>query len=522
MTHSTQTLLQWLRDDGFSPEVSGPGADGTGAATATSNDPAISSLCIDSRKATSGSLFAALPGHEVDGHDFIGRALAAGATCVMAQRSPQENEMALLKGCWITLEDSPHALARLAARFYGPLPEHLIGVTGTNGKTSVAHFTRLLLDPARTASIGTLGLRPEGLFALPGLTSPDALSLAQALGAAAAAGMDHAVLEASSHGLEQGRLAGLDFSAAGFTHLSRDHLDYHGTMEAYWQAKRTLFTRHLAPEARVVIDERLPQAQELAALGLDLFRLGAPGSETADLTYAARPQSGGLALNLAWKGGPATDFNLPLFGTFQAENIAVAMGLARVGGADTATEALDARLAALAGDGAALGVPGRMMPVAQHPEAPHGRVLVDYAHTPDALATALQAARPHCEGRLMVVFGAGGDRDPGKRVLMGEAAAQFADWTLITDDNPRSEDPAAIRAAVRGGAPDALEVGDRADAIAAALAAMEPEDLLLIAGKGHETGQIVGERTLPFDDAEQTQRAAVAVWGHPEDGGHKS
>ena len=197
------------------------------------------------------------------------------------------------------------------------------------------------------------------------------------------------------------------------------------------------------------------------------------------------------------------------------------MGLARVGGADTATEALDARLAALAGDGAALGVPGRMMPVAQHPKAPHGRVLVDYAHTPDALATALQAARPHCEGRLMVVFGAGGDRDPGKRVLMGEAAAQFADWSLITDDNPRSEDPAAIRAAVRGGAPDALEVGDRADAIAAALAAMEPEDLLLIAGKGHETGQIVGERTLPFDDAEQTQRAAVAVWGHPEDGGHK-
>ena len=449
MTHSVQTLLRWLRDDGFSPEVSGPGADGTGAATAISNDPAISSLCIDSRKATSGSLFAALPGHEVDGHDFIGRALAAGATCVMAQRPPQENERALLKGCWITLEDSPRALARLAARFYGPLPEHLIG-----GDRDQRQDFGCALHPA-AARPGSDGVdRHPGAEARRPVRAawpdqPGCVVAGTGLGAAAAAGMDHAVLEASSHGLEQGRLAGLDFSAAGFTHLSRDHLDYHGTMEAYWQAKRTLFTRHLSPGARVVIDERLPQAQELAALGLDLFRLGALGSETADLTYAARPQSGGLALNLAWKGGPATDFNLPLFGTFQAENIAVAMGLARVGGADAAPEALDARLAALADDGAALGVPGRMMPVSHHPEAPHGRVLVDYAHTPDALATALQAARPHCEGRLMVVFGAGGDRDPGKRVLMGEAAAQFADWSLITDDNPRSEDPAAIRAAVR-------------------------------------------------------------------------
>lgn len=519
MTHSVQTLLQWLRDDGFSPEVSGPAEDGTGAVAAIDPDTVITRLCIDSRAVTRGSLFAALPGHQVDGHSFIARALEAGAACVLAQRPPQDDEKAALSGCWITLEDSPRALARLAARFYGPLPERLIGVTGTNGKTSVAHFTRLLLDPARCASIGTLGLRPEGLFALPGLTSPDALSLAQALGAAAAAGMDHAVLEASSHGLEQGRLAGFDFTAAGFTHLSRDHLDYHETMDAYWQAKRSLFTRHLTPGARVVVDERLPQAQELAALGLDLFRLGALGSETADLAYAARPRSGGLTLQLAWKGEQAKDFDLPLFGTFQAENIAVAMGLARVGGADAAPEALDARLAGLAQAGTTLGVPGRMMPVTHHPEAPHGRVLVDYAHTPDALATALQAARPHCEGRLMVVFGAGGDRDPGKRVLMGEAAAQFADWSLITDDNPRSEDPAAIRAAVRRGAPEALEVGDRAEAIAAALAAMAPEDLLLIAGKGHETGQVVGATTLPFDDAEQTQRAAATLWGQSPNGG---
>ncbi|MGB1148977.1 MAG: Mur ligase family protein, partial [Alphaproteobacteria bacterium] len=273
MTHSVQTLLRWLHDDGFSPEVSVPAADGTGAAAAIEADTVITRLCIDSRAVTRGSLFAALPGHQVDGHSFIARALEAGAACVLAQRPPQDDEKAALSGYWITLENSPRALARLAARFYGPLPERLIGVTGTNGKTSVAHFTRLLLDPARCASIGTLGLRPEGLFALPGLTSPDALSLAQALGAAAAAGMDHAVLEASSHGLEQGRLAGLDFTVAGFTHLSRDHLDYHETMDAYWQAKRSLFTRHLTPGARVVVDERLPQARELAALGLDLFRL---------------------------------------------------------------------------------------------------------------------------------------------------------------------------------------------------------------------------------------------------------
>ena len=247
-----------------------------------------------------------------------------------------------------------------------------------------------------------------------------------------------------------------------------------------------------------MIDERLPQAQELADLGLDLFRLGALGSETANLTYAALPQSGGLSLQLAWKDEPAKDFNLPYSARFTGREHRRGDGA----GARWRRRCRPRSTRRAAGgtgfgqDG--LGVPGRMMPVSHHPEAPHGRVLVDYAHTPDALATALQAARPHCEGRLMVVFGAGGDRDPGKRVLMGEAAAQFADWSLITDDNPRSEDPAAIRAAVRGGAPDALEVGDRADAIAAALAAMAPEDLLLIAGaRATKPGRLSAKEPCP-------------------------
>ncbi len=525
MPHSVLTLLQWLREEGFTFDASGPAVDGQGP-EGNVDVADILALCSDSRDASQGTLFAALPGQRIDGHDFIIDALSRGASSILARRGPKPEESAQLRGCWITIPDAPSlrtgtaaAFARLAARFYGPLPDRLIGVTGTNGKTSVVHFTRLLLDPTRTASIGTLGLRPKGLLDLPSLTSPDALSLARGLAAAAAAGYEQAVMEASSHGLDQGRLAGLDFIAAGFTHLSRDHLDYHQTMDAYWDAKRILFTERLAPGGRVVIDERRPQSHELAALGLDLFRLGALGSDSAHLSYRATAQPDGLRLQTAWKGAPYREFDLPLFGAFQAENIALALGLARVGGKDVSAEALDARLTVLSEDGDGMGVPGRMMPVARHPHAPHGRVLIDYAHTPDALETALRAARPHCRGRLMVVFGAGGDRDPGKRILMGRAAAQQADWALITDDNPRSEDPAMIRAAVRAGAPEAREIGDRAEAIAEAISTMAPEDLLVIAGKGHETGQIIGDETLAFDDAAQARAAATLLWGSVDNGG---
>ncbi len=493
MSAPVSTLIDWLHDAGLAAQVTGP------------TTPVVSTLTFDSRQVRPGGLFAALPGSRVDGHDFIEQAVSQSPAALLVERVPEAvtvtQETAL-----ITVENSARALAVIAARFFGPLPQRLQAVTGTNGKTSVAHFVRLLNGEDSAVSIGTLGMMPSGLFDMPSLTSPDQIALAQGLAAAAASGRTIAVVEASSHGLDQGRLDGLLFDQAGFTNLSRDHLDYHPTMEAYWHAKRRLFAQRLRPGGQAVIDERAPQTDELDALGVPLFRLGALDSATADLGFQAEPQASGLAFSFRLDG-QHYDLDLPLFGTFQAENIAVALGLAHLGGVDRLAE----RLAAL--PAAQLGVPGRMMPVVHHPKPPHGPVLVDYAHTPDALSTVLRAARPHCTGRLIVVFGAGGDRDPGKRPLMGAAAASSADHIIITDDNPRSEDPALIRAAIQQAAPEAETISDRAAAIAAGLARMQPDDLLLIAGKGHETGQIVGDTTLPFDDIEHVRRASRNHWG---------
>jgi len=490
MTHPVSTLIEWLREAGMDVEASGP------------NDTVIEALTFDSRCITAGTLFAALPGSRVDGHAFIEQALAAKAAALLVQSPPEDRGTATL----LHVKDTAKALAQIAARFYGPLPKTLHGVTGTNGKTSVAHFVRLLKGENQAVSIGTLGMIPDGLFDMPYLTSPDQIALAKGLAAAARSGRDYAVIEASSHGLDQGRLDGLAFDAAAFTNLSRDHLDYHADMEDYWRAKRTLFTERLKPSGSVIVDERTAQAAELASIGPSVFRLGGLDSPTADLGYAATPHPSGLAFRFRL-AGQTHELALPLYGTFQAENIAVALGLGHVSGmADLAQRLQDI-------DADALGVPGRMMPVVSHPSPPHGRVLVDYAHTPDALATVLQAARPHCPGRLIVAFGAGGDRDPGKRVLMGEAAAKFSDLAIVTDDNPRTEDPAAIRRSIMKAVPDALAFGDRREAISAGIQAMQPGDLFIIAGKGHETGQIIGHTTLPFDDAAQARRAAEHLWG---------
>ena len=490
MTFPVSTLIQWLTEVGIEVSVTG------------ATDTPVSSLTFDSRAVTKGALFAALPGSRVDGHDYIEKACQAEASAILAQRMP-----ANLSGVSvIQVSDSARALAVIAAKFFGPLPACLQAVTGTNGKTSVAHFVRLLHGEDQAVSIGTLGMIPAGLFDMPYLTSPDQIAVAKGLAAAAQQGRDFAVIEASSHGLDQGRLDGLTFDAAAFTNLSRDHLDYHATMEDYWLAKRRLFTDRLKSGGPVVIDERISQAAELSGLGLDLFRLGSLESNTADLAYSAEPRPSGLGFTFRLNRQTHT-LDLPLFGTFQAENIAVALGLAHLSGLDDLAERLSVIPAKT------LGVPGRMMPVVSHPSPPHGRVLVDYAHTPDALATVLQAARPHCRGKLIVAFGAGGDRDPGKRILMGKAAAEFADLAIITDDNPRSENPAPIRAAIRQAAPDAMDIGDRRKAIETGLSAMEPDDLFIIAGKGHETGQIVGDTTLPFDDSEEAQRAAQRLWG---------
>ena len=489
MTFPVSTLIQWLAEAGIEVSVTG------------ATETLVSDLTFDSRAVTKGALFAALPGSRVDGHDFIEKALRAEASTLLIQRTPKQVAGATV----IQVSNSAQALAVIAARFFGPLPTTLQAVTGTNGKTSVAHFVRLLHDDAQAVSIGTLGMMPEGLFDMPYLTSPDQIAVAQGLAAAARQGRNFAVIEASSHGLDQGRLDGLHFDAAAFTNLSRDHLDYHSTMEDYWLAKRRLFTDRLKPDGSIVIDERTAQAAELDELGLSLFRLGSMESDTADLAYTAEPRPSGLKFTFRLNQ-QTTTLDLPLFGTFQAENIAVALGLAHLSGLTD----LAKRLAAIPAQ--SLGVPGRMMPVVSHPSPPHGRVLVDYAHTPDALATVLQAARPHCQGKLIVAFGAGGDRDPGKRALMGTAAAEFADLAIVTDDNPRSEDPAPIRAAIRQAVPQAWDIGDRRKAIEAGLKAMTPEDLFIIAGKGHETGQIVGDTTLPFDDAEEAQRAAQHLW----------
>ena len=490
MTFPVSTLIEWLKEAGIEVAVSGP------------TDTDVEALAFDSRRVRPGSLFAALSGSQVDGHDFLPAAQAAQARVLLVQRPPEDVGSATV----LQVENTARALALIAARFYGPLPQTMQCVTGTNGKTSVAHFVRLLYGSDRAVSVGTLGMMPEGLFAMPYLTSPDQIALAQGLAKAAASGRELAIIEASSHGLDQGRLDGLLFDAAAFTNLSRDHLDYHTDMRAYWQAKRRLFTERLKPNGTIVIDERASQADELMALGKPCLRLGALDSPTADLGYQATPRLSGLDFSFRLNG-VTHDLSLPLFGTFQAENIAVALGLACASG----LENMAARLAEIPGDH--LGVPGRMMPVVSHPEAPHGRVLVDYAHTPDALATVLQAARPHCPGRLIVAFGAGGDRDAGKRALMGQAAADFADLAIVTDDNPRSEDPALIRSAVRQAVPDVLDIGDRRAAIEAGLKAMQPDDLFIIAGKGHETGQIIGDTTLPFDDAAETRRAAEQLWG---------
>ena len=490
MTVYVSTLIDWLGEADIAATLTG------------ARDVPVEQLAFDSRAVAAGSLFAALPGSRVDGHDFIDRALAAQASALLVQRSPRTPHRVPT----LVVEDTARALAVIAARFFGPLPACLQAVTGTNGKTSVAHFVRLLYGEESAVSVGTLGMLPSGLFDMPYLTSPDQIALAQGLAAAAASGRRTAIVEASSHGLDQGRLDGLQFDAAAFTNLSRDHLDYHPTMEDYWHAKRCLFTDRLKPQGAVVIDTRTPQAQELADLGLNLFRLGNVDTPNIDLGYTAQPTPSGLGFTYRL-GHQTHRLDLPLFGTFQAENIAVALGLAHVGG----VQDLARKLADVPAE--ALGVPGRMMPVVSHPSAPHGRVLVDYAHTPDALATVLQAARPHCRGQLIVAFGAGGDRDPGKRALMGQAAARFADVAIVTDDNPRTEDPALIRAAILAACPGALDIGDRQQAIEQGLQAMQPEDLFIIAGKGHETGQIVGDTTLPFDDAAEARRAAKLYWG---------
>ncbi len=473
---------------------------------------ALTGLTADSRAVKPGMLYAALPGARHDGRAFIAQAVANGAAAILAP----------LGTIWpagvperpLILDPEPRqALAKLAAQRAGPQPETLVAITGTNGKTSTADFLRQIFANAgrKSASLGTLGLLPplpsgerRGVgSASVNLTTPDPVTLAETLAHLARTGTTAAAIEASSHGLAQFRLDGLRLAAAGFTNLTRDHLDYHGTLDAYRAAKLRLFADLLPLGAPAIASTALDGAtlEALTAIararGLDL-RLVGEGGDTFRLR-AAIPEPGGQLLAL----DDGRQIRLPLPGRFQADNALMAAALAEaVGVADPL-----AHLSALRG------VRGRLELAA----TPNGAAAyVDYAHTPDALERLLQALRPHTTGRLILVFGAGGDRDRGKRPLMGAVAARLADHAVITDDNPRTEDPSAIRAAIHAAHPDAQVIGDRAKAIEAALDMLRAGDVLAVAGKGHEAGQTVGTETFPFDDAETLRRLSSTYPTRPQ------
>lgn len=463
----------------------------------------VSGITADSRKVAPGYLFAALPGSRADGSRFIAEAVARGAIAVLAPTGtvwpPGVPPRTLI-------EDSEprRRLAQIASAFAGPQPRTLVGITGTNGKTSTVTFLRQIWQAGghRAAAIGTLGvttgdLSVPGLPGGPALTTADPVTLSQTLAALARAGVQHAALEASSHGLDQFRLDGLRLAAGAFTNLTRDHLDYHGTEAAYRAAKLRLFGELLPLGAPALVASGLDPATYTALRDiaetrrLVLHEVGETGSLVRLLRVT--PRADGQIVRFVAEG-QTQEVLLPLIGRFQVDNALLAAGLAWVLGEADAL----ARLSALTG------VRGRLELAAKLPNG--ATAYVDYAHTPDALARLLSALRPHTAGRVVIVFGAGGDRDPGKRPLMGAAAAAGADLIFVTDDNPRSEDPAAIRAAVLAGCPGAVEIGDRVGAIEAGLSALQAGDVLVVAGKGHEQGQTVGTTVLPFDDAEVIRR----------------
>jgi UDP-N-acetylmuramoyl-L-alanyl-D-glutamate--2,6-diaminopimelate ligase len=460
-------------------------------------DPWIEGVTADSRKVKPGYLFAALPGAAADGRDFVPAALTAGAVAILAEAPVAASAPVVEVG------DARRAYALAAAAFWGAQPEVCVAVTGTNGKTSVATFCRQIFERLghSSASMGTLGVRAGADQITPpsgGLTTPDASDVARLLADLAARGVTHLALEASSHGIDQRRLDGVALTASGFLNLTQDHLDYHGTMEAYRAAKLRLFDT-LTPRGRTAVlnaDSDAYPAFAAAAVtsGLTVFSVGAMGE---GLTLAHRSlEPEGQRLRIGTEGRNF-DVRLPLAGAFQASNALVAAGLCIAAG-----EAAEAVLAALEH---IEGAPGRMQRVGAGRKG--GEAYVDYAHTPDGLKTVLLALRPHAKGRLIVVFGAGGDRDKGKRPQMGAIAASLADVAIVTDDNPRSEVPAAIRAEIRAGATGLREIGDRREAIQSAAAMLREGDVLVVAGKGHEQDQIVGAIIHPFDDVTETAAA---------------
>ncbi|WP_421990371.1 UDP-N-acetylmuramoyl-L-alanyl-D-glutamate--2,6-diaminopimelate ligase [Qipengyuania sp.] len=466
----------------------------------------VTGFAIDNRKVAPGTVFGAFQGTRVNGEDFIPAAIESGAVAVVAR--PE----AKVEGAIHIADGIPRrAFADLAARFYTPVPEHIVAVTGTNGKTSTVEMTRQIWRMAgeRAASIGTLGVTTPDESVSTGLTTPDIVTFLSNLSGLAREGVTHVAYEASSHGLSQYRNEGVPVMAAGFTNFSRDHLDYHADMEDYFAAKMRLFDEVVSDDATAVIwmgsgesgwNARVIEHAERR--GLAIMTVGEQGA--AIRLTRREPTQLGQSLTVEHQGKSRT-INLPLIGAYQVSNALTAAGLALATGIE----------AGLVWDAVA-----RLQPVRGRLEraviAPSGApVYIDYAHTADALEAAIAALRPHVSGRLITVFGAGGDRDHGKREPMGEAAAKASDLVIVTDDNPRGEDPAEIRRQVLAGAPQAREVGGRREAILAAIAEAGADDIVLIAGKGHETGQIIGSgenmRVLPFDDVEVARECAAEI-----------
>jgi UDP-N-acetylmuramoyl-L-alanyl-D-glutamate--2,6-diaminopimelate ligase len=474
----------------------------TGAAARPGQDPEIAGITADSRAVKAGFLFAALPGSKADGASFVADAVGRGAVAVLGP-----NALNVPPGVAFVPSANPRRdFALMASRFHAGQPHTIAAVTGTNGKTSVATFARQIWTKLglKAASLGTLGLTAPHLERPGSLTTPDPVALHQDLAALAAAGVDHLAMEASSHGLSQHRLDGVRVTAGAFTNLTRDHLDYHGTMDAYFAAKKRLFTDVMAPGGAAVLNADTPLFDDLRSLcraaGHRIIGYGRNAAELRLENLVRAPHGQRLTLSVF---GRRFDIDMPLVAEFQAMNALAALGL--VAGENVN---VDTAVAAL---GTLDGVPGRLQCAALRRNG--AAVYVDYAHTPDALETILKALRPHAMRRLIVVFGCGGNRDAGKRPQMGAIAARLADRVIVTDDNPRNEEPTPIRRQILDAAPGAREIGDRRAAINTAVSELADGDLLVIAGKGHERGQIVGPVVHPFDDLEVARDAVAAADG---------
>lgn len=468
-----------------------------GAILGSDDATPVTGFAIDHRKVAPGNIFGAFKGSVVNGEDFIPAAIASGAIAVVAAPDAQVNGAVHIADI-----DPRRAFALIAARYFVPFPDTIVAVTGTNGKTSTVELTRQLWRMAglSAASIGTLGVTTPDERVVTGLTTPDIVTFLSNMAGLRREGVTHVAYEASSHGLHQYRAEGPRVAAGAFTNLSRDHLDYHGDMAAYFTAKLRLFSEVIAQNGTAVIwadDAHAGRVIDLAReRGLRLIRVGEAGEELRIIGKV--PTQLGQMLTIVIDGAEYK-VSLPLIGAYQAANALVSAALVIATGGEVATT---------------LSNLSRLQPVRGRLEraciARSGApVYVDYAHTPDALEAAVAALRPHARGRLILMFGAGGDRDKGKRIEMGKVAARDADLVIVTDDNPRTEDPARIREMILEGAASAIEIGGRREAIAAAIAAADKNDIVLLAGKGHEQGQIVGDRVLPFDDVSVARECAA-------------